>query len=73
MLKKHQHHIVTFSLETLSFVIYLNVLPCILLINDSAFKANVAESNWYNAFLNLFNCQYTNEADDDDEEEVVDG
>ena len=62
----HQSHIVEHSLEIISFVIYLNLLPCILLIN----KGKIADSYWYNAFLNLFHCQYTYEAKDISDEET---
>ena len=59
----HQSHIVEYSLEIISFVVYLNILPCVLLLNDDTFKGKIADSYWYNAFLNVFHCQYTYEAE----------
>ena len=68
----HENNVVNFSMQTLTFVIYLNILPCIFLINDTDFKLQVAESSWYNAMLNVFNCQYVHEDDNNDEESTDD-
>ena len=56
-------------MQTLTYVIYFNILPCVLLVNDSDFKGQLAESRWYNTFLSLFNCQYIREDKDDDKDE----
>ena len=66
----HDNNIINLSMQTLTYVIYFNILPCVLLVNDSDFKGQVAESRWYNTLLSLFNCQYIREDKDDGEDEL---
>ena len=42
------------------------------MINDSDVKGQIAEYNWYNRVLNIFNCQYTTQSDNEDAGEIVD-
>ena len=37
--------------------IFFNVLPCIYLINDSDFKADMAETKFYFDLLKFFKCE----------------
>ena len=68
----HENNVVNFSMQTLTFVIYFNIVPCIFLINDTDFKGKVAESSCYNAILNVFKCQYIHEDDNNDEKSIDD-
>ena len=67
----HENNLVNFSMHLVTLVVYFNILPCIFLINDSHVKGQIIESNWYNRFLNIFNCQYTNPTDEEDTTENV--
>jgi hypothetical protein len=67
----HENNVVNSSMQLLTMIIYFNILPCIFLINDSAVKAQIIESNWYNRFLNISNCQYTIQRDREGTAEIV--
>ena len=48
----------TMILQTLTLIIYYNVLPCVFLINhNSNIKISLADSRYYHMLLGLFNCQ----------------
>ena len=51
---------VTLILQTITFFIYFNILPCIYLINDEDLKSSIAESSHYFNFLKFFNCEKVN-------------
>ena len=53
----HGNALVTLILQTITFFIYFNILPCIYLINDEDLKSSIAESSHYFNFLKLFNCE----------------
>ena len=38
------------------------------LLNASQLKAIIVESSWYLVFINMFNCQSTNQIEEDDDE-----
>ena len=46
--------VVTLVLQCLSIFIYYIIVPCIYLINDSDFKAEIAETQTYFNFLKFF-------------------
>ena len=50
----HGNSVVTLVLQSLTIFIYFNIVPCIYLINDSDFKANIAETQTYFNFLKFF-------------------
>ena len=67
----HENNIVTYSMQTLTLIVYFNLLPSVLLMNSSEFKDLASESPVYERFLNLFNWQYREDPDkeeNDDEE-----
>ena len=68
----HENNVVNFVLQLLTRIIYCNILPCIFLLNDSDVKGQIVESKWYNIFLNICNCQYNIQSDNEDAEEIVD-
>ena len=55
----HENNIVTYSMQTVTLVIYFNILPCVYLINELHFKLKIVDSIWYTKFLNFVNWQYT--------------
>ena len=63
----HENNIVNYSLNTISLFIEFVVLPSIFLINDSDLKAQMMETTWYNNFLNIFNWQYINQSEKDND------
>ena len=65
----HENNIITYSMQTLTLIVYFNLLPSVLLMNSSEFKDLASESPVYERFLNLFNWQYR---EDPDKEENVD-
>ena len=62
----HGSSMVTLSLQTGSILFYFNLLPCILLINGSDFKKDMANSTFYVEVLKLFNCSKHNQIDVND-------
>ena len=50
----HENNIVIFSMQTLSVMIYFNILPSILILNDTNFKNVIVDSQWYDHFLKDF-------------------
>ena len=61
----HENNVVNFCMQTLTLVIYFNILPCVFLIKDSSeLKINILDSSWYNHILVMFCCQYNKEEDD---------
>ena len=60
----HESNVFNFFMQTLTLVIYMNILPAVLLLNDYDTKTSIADSHWYEKILNMFNCNYTNSIDD---------
>ena len=67
----HENNIVNYSLQTLTIFIYFIALPSTFLINNTKFKIFIAESNWYSTFLNIFNCQYHDHLEENDNANAV--
>ena len=67
----HENNIVNFSLQTLTIVVYFNILPCVFLTNAPEFKNWATENPWYGKFLEVFNCQYTTDSNDDEPQSIV--
>ena len=53
----HGNALVTMILQTITYFLYFNLLPCIYLINDDDLKESMVESSYYLTFLKLFNCE----------------
>ena len=48
----------TMILQTLTIIIFFNVLPCVFLINNNSDKKiNLADSRYYHMFLGFFKCK----------------
>ena len=64
---------ITLSLQTLTIIIYFNILPCVFLINDFDVKTNIASSSYYIMILEAFNCHrsYSRNDDYDGDEDAV--
>ena len=67
----HENNLVNFSLQTLTISVYFIFLPCVFLINNTKFKKQVAESDWYNKFLTIFNWQYKQSRTENKEESIA--
>ena len=59
----HENNIVIFSMQTLSVMIYFNILPSILILNDTNLKNVIVDSQWYDHFLKGFGCHYKTQRD----------
>jgi hypothetical protein len=57
----HGSSIVTLSLQTVTIFFYFNLLPCVLLINSSEFKEDIANNTYYIEILKFFNCAKYNQ------------
>ena len=53
----HGNTLVTMILQTITYFLYFNLLPCIYLINGDDLKDSLVESSYYLTFLKLFNCE----------------
>ena len=61
----HENNFVNFCMQTLTLVVYFNILPCIFLLKDSSeLKINILDSNWYDELLVMFCCHYSKKDDD---------
>ena len=61
----HENNFVNFCMQTLTLVVYFNILPCVFLLKDSSeLKINILDSMWYDKILVMFFCHY-NKKDDD--------
>ena len=66
----HENNIVTYSMQTLTLIVYFNLLPSILLMNSSEFKDFVSESPMYERFLSLLNWQYREDLEKEENNDV---
>ena len=61
----HENNVVNFCMQTLTLVIYFNILPCVFLIKDSSeYKIDILDSSWYDKILVMFCCHYKKKDDD---------
>ena len=51
----HGSSMVTLILQTVSILFYFDLWPCVLLINSSDFKEELADNIYYVEFLKIFN------------------
>ena len=63
----HESNTFNFFMQSLTLIIYFNILPSIFLINDSDIKSSIVESNLYGRILTLFNCNYVKSTENDAE------
>ena len=62
----------TFILQILSYALNFIIVPCIFLINNDQFKANILESIWYQALIKRFSPlpSYQNEENDEEAQQA---
>ena len=65
----HENNIVTYSMQALTLIVYFNLLPSVLLMNSSEFKDFASESLLYERFLNLFNWQFSEDLDKEENDD----
>ena len=63
----HENNYFNFFMQTLTLVIYFNILPYVFMMNNSNLKDNIIESKLYGIILSVFNCNYVKQADNDEE------
>ena len=68
----HENNIVTYSMQALTLIVYFNLLPSVLLMNSSEFKDFASESLLYERFLNLFNWQFREDLDKEENDDEGD-
>ena len=68
----HENNIVTYSMQALTLIVYFNLLPSVLLMNSSKFKDFASESLLYERFLNLFNWQFSEDLDKEENDDEGD-
>ena len=50
----HENNVVNFCMQTLTLVVYFNILPCVFLIKDSSeLKIDILDSSWYDMSAGL--------------------
>ena len=60
----HENNFVNFCMQTLTLVVYFNILPCVFLIKDSSeLKIDILDSSWYDNILGMFCCRYNKKED----------
>ena len=68
----HENNVVNFCMQTLTLVVYFNILHCVFLIKDSSeLKINILDSSWYDKILVMFCCHYNKKDDDVVERNVL--
>ena len=63
----HENNFFNFFMQTLTLVIYFNILPYVFMMHNSNLKDNIIESKLYGIILGVFNCNYVKQADNDGE------
>ena len=63
----HENNIVNFSLQTLTIVVYFNLLPCIFLLSTPEFKDWAVGSSYYGTFLLLFNWHFKKDSNNEED------
>ena len=66
----HENNIVNFSLQTLTIIVYFNLLPCIFLLNTSEFKDLAVGSSRYGECLRLFNCHFKMDSNNEEDHSI---
>lgn len=60
----HENNFVNYTFQTITIIVYFNLLPCIFFMNTPEFKDFVTESRYYEKFLHLFNWEYKSHPED---------
>ena len=70
----HQNNIINLSLQTITNLIYLVIVPLVLIIHESDFKGRIVDNHIFESFLSIINMKYDDQdqEDDDDDEEQQD-
>ena len=59
----HENNIANYTMQNITVFIYFNILPAILILNNSMYKERILKSKWYGRFLTVFKWQYNNRID----------
>ena len=69
----HQNNIINLTLQTITNLIYLVLVPLVLIIHESDFKSRIVDNHMFESFLAIINMKYDDqEKEDDDDEEQQD-
>ena len=61
----HENNVVNFCMQTLTLVVYFNILPCVFLLKDSSeLKIKIVDSSWYDKILVICCCHYNKKEDE---------
>ena len=63
----HENNFFNFFMQTLTLVIYFNILPYVFMMHDSNLKNNIIESKFYGTILSFFHCNYINQVENDED------
>ena len=65
----HQNNIINLSLQTITNIIYLVLVPLVLIIHESDFKSRIVDNHMFESFLTMINIKYDNQDQEDDDDE----
>lgn len=65
----HQNNIINLSLQTITNLIYLVIVPLVLIIHESDFKSRIVDNHIFERFLSMINMKYDDKEQEDDEDD----
>ena len=61
----HENNLINFSLQTITIIVYFNLLPCVFLMNTPELKDFVSNGTFYEKLLNFFNWHYKSHSENE--------
>ena len=65
----HQNNIINLTLQTITNLIYLVLVPLVLIIHESDFKSRIVDNHMFESFLAMINIKYDDQDQEDDDDE----
>ena len=63
----HENNFFNFFMQTITLVIYFNILPYVFMMHNSSLKNIIIESKLYGKILSFFKCNYVKQVDNDED------
>ena len=63
----HENNFFNYFMQTLTLVIYFNILPYVFMMNEPDLKSSIIDSKLYGTILKIFHCNYVKQIDNDEE------
>ena len=64
----HENNLINFSLQTITIIVYFNMLPCVFLMNTPELKDSISNGIFYEKLLQFFNWHYKSHSENEENE-----